>query len=200
MSRLTKIAVLLAALVSVIALQDAVTQALTGHASALSDEPGQTVPWLANLGSAVHVLAYLAFVAVMVRYGTVIDAGRRVRTALRWSLIVAYGVIAVVLTAMEVTNTVGGSLGTVANVVFLVMLLGPPALGITMLAQGERAPSAFLMAASVPALGLMILLGFLAPHWAHPAYMETVVNFGLALLGVGASRTAPVRQPETAPV
>lgn len=200
MSRLTKMAVLLAALASVIALQDAVTQGVTGHASALSDEPGQTIPWLANLGSAVHVLAYLAFLAVMVRYGAVIDAGHRVRTALRWSLIVAYGVIAVVLTAMEITSTVDGPLGMVANVVFLVMLLGPPTLGIAMLVQGERTPSAFLMTASVPALGLMILLGFVAPHWAHPAYMETVVNFGLALLGVDVPRTAPLRRPETAAV
>jgi hypothetical protein len=88
----------------------------------------------------------------------------------------------------------------VANVVFLVMLLGPPALGITVLVQGERTPSAFLMAACVPALGLLILLGFVAPDWAHPAYLETVVNFGLALLGVGASRTAPVRQREPAAV
>jgi len=101
---------------------------------------------------------------------------------------------------MEVTNTVGGPLGMVADIASLVMLLGPTALGITMLVQGERAPSAFLMSASVPALCLMILLGLVAPHWAHPAYMETVVNFGLALLGVGASRTAPVRQRETAPV
>ncbi len=200
MSRLTKFAVLMAALVSAIALQDALTQGFTGHASALSDEPGQTVPWLANLGSAVHILAYVAFIAVMLRFGTVIDAGRRVRTALRWPLIVAYGVIAVVLTAMEVTNTVGGPLGMVANVVFLVMLLGPPALGVTMLLQGERTPSAYLMTASVPALGLTIVLGLVAPDWAHPAYMETVVNFGLALLGVGVTTTAPVRQQAAAPV
>jgi hypothetical protein len=65
-------------------------------------------PWLADLGSAGHILAYVAFVAVMVRFGAVIDAGRRVRTALRWSLIVANGVTAVVLTAMEVTERSAG--------------------------------------------------------------------------------------------
>ncbi len=189
MSRTTKVALVLAALVSFIALYDAVTHGITGHWSAFSDEVGYGVPWIAHIGSAVHGAAYLAFVAVLWKYRGSIDAGRRSRSMLRNILMVAYAAIVPVGVA---TAVVGGDgvLGALGTALFMPMLLVPAALALTMLAQGDRRPGAWLMAGSVPAVGAMALLASVAPNWAHPGYIEAVVNFGIALLGVGAVSTA----------
>lgn len=40
----------------------------------------------------------------------------------------------------------------------------------------------------LPVFGVTILLQFVATDWAHPAYLETTLHFGLALLGVDAVR------------
>ncbi len=42
----------------------------------------------------------------------------------------------------------------------------------------------------IPVLLATIALGLLAPDWAHPAYLETTINVGVALLGVGGAATA----------
>jgi hypothetical protein len=43
----------------------------------------------------------------------------------------------------------------------------------------------------LPVFGVTILLQFSATAWAHPAYLETTLAFGLALLGVDAVQQAP---------
>ena len=194
MSRVTKLALALAAAVCGIALYDAFTHGLTGHYSVFSDEEPHTIPWLTTLGSIVHGLAYLAFVAVLLRHAASIDAGRRSRTILRWVLVVAYASITLVGTALAVTGRSNGTLGMVATAIFVPMLLVPPALGIVMLVQGDRRPAAYLLAGTLLAWLLVGLLAWIARDWAHPGYVETTVNLGLALLGVPrpAARAVPV--------
>ncbi|MDO5739958.1 MAG: hypothetical protein Q4P07_07395 [Ornithinimicrobium sp.] len=189
MSRTTKVALVLAALVSFIALYDAVTHGLTGHWSEFSTEPGDRVAWVAHLGSVIHGAGYRSFVAVLWKYRGSIDAGRRSRSVLRTIMVAAYAAIVPVGVASTIVGT-DGAAGALGTALFLPMLLVPPALGITMLVQGDRRPGAWLMAGSIPAVGAVALLAWLAPDWAHPGYVETVVNFGIALLGVGAVSSA----------
>ena len=39
----------------------------------------------------------------------------------------------------------------------------------------------------VPVLAVTVLLGFTDSDWAHPGYVETVIHFGVALIGVRAA-------------
>ena len=77
--------------------------------------------------------------------------GRRSRTILRWVLVVAYASITLVGTAITLTGSSDGALGIVATVIFVPMLLVPPALGMVMLVQGDRRPAAYLLAGTLPA-------------------------------------------------
>jgi hypothetical protein len=61
------------------------------------------------------------------------------------------------------------------------LLIGPFLLRV----RGLR-PGSLVLSAMLPVLGFTILLGFVAPDWAHPAYLETTLHFGIALLGVQA--------------
>jgi hypothetical protein len=198
MPRINKIAIVMAALVSSIALYDALVHAFTGHYSAFSDDPIHGVAWVATAGSIVHGLCYMALIAVLVRHAAVIDGGRTLRKVLRIILIGAYGAIIIVGSAITVLGNTESPLGLVATALFIPMLLVPPILGTTLLVQGDRTPSAFLLAASVAVLGLVVLLSFIAPDWAHPGYVEATVNLGLALLGIHASTTTQVPQHQPA--
>lgn len=40
----------------------------------------------------------------------------------------------------------------------------------------------------LPVFGVTILLQLVATDWAHPAYLETTLHFGIAVLGVDAVR------------
>jgi hypothetical protein len=42
----------------------------------------------------------------------------------------------------------------------------------------------------LPVTAIVIALAFLAPAYAHPGCVETAVNFGIALVGVGAATSA----------
>jgi hypothetical protein len=53
------------------------------------------------------------------------------------------------------------------------------------------------LAAIVPIIGLTALIAWAAPGFAHPAYAETALHFGVALLGtrVAAAVSAPHKAP-----
>ncbi len=171
-----------------IALFDAVTHGITGHTSEFADDSG--APWLADLGNALHGLAYLTAAAALWQHRVRIDAVGRVARAAYWVVLSSVAVLAVaflfVMPLLDLSN-----LPTLVSVgatgAFAGMLLGGPVLGVALLRRDEMRPGNVLLASMVPVLALTILVGLAAPAWAHPAYLETVSALGLALLGYRAA-------------
>jgi len=58
------------------------------------------------------------------------------------------------------------------------------ALGVATIRNPDLRPSPYLLIGIVPAIGLIIALGALGSGFAHPAYAETLVNFGIALFAL----------------
>ncbi|WP_432560335.1 hypothetical protein [Granulicoccus sp. GXG6511] len=74
---------------------------------------------------------------------------------------------------------IGGMVGSAA---FVGMFLFGTALGIALLATRRRTPAAWALTGILAGIALMVVLGLTAPSWVHPAYPETAVHFGVALL------------------
>ncbi|MGD8202272.1 hypothetical protein ACQE98_16655 [Ornithinimicrobium sp. W1679] len=191
-----------AAGLSAIALNDAATFALTGHYSAASDEAGVSAVYLVS--GLVHGLAYLAFAGVLRVFGPRVDGGSRFRRIVRLTLIVVFLVLAGGMLVNTAVSAVTGEMlsgdgpyGVVAGISFLLHFLGSVALGFGLLRRpGMRLP-AWTLIAVLPAVGLTILLGVLGSPWAHPAYAEALVCFGIAFIGVSSGRaTHPMGAPE----
>lgn len=183
-----------------IALFDAVTQGVTGHNSVFADDTD--IVWLAQLGNVLHGLAYTGAVAVLVMNRRRIVAVNRVAAAAYWPVLVAVAILGagflLVMPFLDL-DAMPAAAGMVATPAFVVMLLGAPVLGLSLLRAPDMRPGNALLAAMVPILGLTILVGLLAPNWAHPAYLETASAFGLTLLGYqGARRTVAARPVERA--
>ena len=74
---------------------------------------------------------------------------------------------------------------------------GALGMGLALARNRSLGYGARILSALLPVAALTALVGWLAPDWAHPAYAETVLHFGLALLGVGtplAAVTADARR------
>ena len=191
-----------AAGLSAIALNDAATFALTGQYSTASDDFGVNGFYLVS--GLVHGLAYLAFAGVLRAYGPQVDGGSRFRRVVRLLLIVAFLVLAGGMLADTAGSAMTGEMlagnglyGVVATVCFLIHFLGSIALGLGLLRRpGMRLP-AWTLTAILPVVGLTIVLGVLGSPWAHPAYAEALVCFGIAFIGVSSGRaTHPMGAPE----
>jgi hypothetical protein len=105
----------------------------------------------------------------------------------------------VVLAVGGAASSVVGAefLGAVAGIAFLTMFLLGTILGATLLRRPSLRLPAVLMAATVPVLVLSFALVAVAPRWGHPAYAETVLYLGVALLGTTiAARADADRSPE----
>ncbi|MGC0144843.1 hypothetical protein [Pseudactinotalea sp. Z1732] len=184
----TVLALLGAAGISAIALNDAATFALTGQYSAASDEFGLNPLFV--LSGIVHGLAYLAFTAVLHLHRHRVDAGSRFRRVVRVVLSLALvalaagmlGSTAVSMVQGEVVDS--GALGALAGINFLLMFVGGVMLGFALLRRRELRPAAITLVAIVPAILLVILLAAVGSPWAHPAYAEVMVGFGLAFIGL----------------
>jgi hypothetical protein len=187
-----------AAATSAIALTDAFTHGLTGSSSAFADDSG--AEGLILVGDLVHGLTYAAFCFVLVREAGRIDAAGRAAAALRRVLLASLAFLSAgFLLASPFRGRIEGSAfedaaGVVATVAFLGMILSALALGPLLLRRPELRVGARVLTGLLPVLGLTILLAVLVPAFAHPAYLETTLHFGIALLGVGAVSTQ-VRDP-----
>ncbi|GAA4899521.1 hypothetical protein GCM10025789_17200 [Tessaracoccus lubricantis] len=170
-----------AAGISSIALFDAATHGLTGAYSQFADGNGS---WLFILGTLVHGLGYLALAAVLFLRSRDIDGGSG---AVRWFrrltavCFAALGAVFLIGTFVHgpLMDEVGSAIG---GVTFFGMFLFGAALGISLLATRRRTPAAWTLTAILSAAALLVLLALVAPDWAHPAYPETAVHFGAALL------------------
>lgn len=194
----TALALLGAAGISAIALNDAATFALTGQYSAASDEFG--VNPLFVVSGLVHGLAYLAFTSVLHLHRDRVDGGSRFRRGVRVTLSLALLSLAAGMlgsTALSVADgevLSAGVLGALVGIGFLLMFVCGTMLGISLLRRRELRLASWTLAGIVPAIGFALLLGAIGSPWAHPAYAEVCVGFGLAFIGL-----APRRQEAEGP-
>ncbi|MRX44211.1 hypothetical protein [Agromyces kandeliae] len=188
MSRIRLAALICAIATSAIALSDALTRIVTGSDSVFAD--GSPLPFVSAVGGAVHVACYALIVVVLFTVAAPVFRGRPWRSVVRWALAAVYGTMAIGLTVHLFGIEPEGVLGIAVNVGFFGMLLLPAVLGITMLVQGDRSPSAWLLMLTLPATALLFVLPESA---AHPGYAETLANLGLVLLGVGVATTRATR-------
>ncbi len=165
----------------------------------------ETYPYLARIVGIAHTALYTLLAAALIQSGRAIDAGRPLVRVLRWILISCFATFAVLFSLVIVNpafNT-DGVYAVVATVVFAASLLLPIVLGFALIRRREfRVPALLLIAPLILLPLIFVLEAFTA--FAHPGYMETAVNFGLALLCVAASSLpadlGPAQRPgETMP-
>jgi hypothetical protein len=184
---------------SAVALADALTHGLTGY-SPFSDTSDLTA--LVVLGLLVHGLGYAAFAMVLTREAWRFRSTNRVARGARWVVLGSLMVLAVgfllVAPAIELRDAYEGTayavFGVVAGVGFAGLLGGSLVLGLALVRTGALGTGARVLVLLVPGFALTLLLTWLAPLWAHPAYVEAITYVGLALLGAG---VAPPRTPNT---
>lgn len=117
--------------------------------------------------------------------------------------VVAFGVLGFVFLVMSPMRGVlrgWGVLGefeTAAGLSFLAMFLGGVVLGLALWRHEEFRLESRLLTGIIAALGLVVLLAWLAPAFAHPAYLETMLHFGIATTGAGLHVRAGRRTPVT---
>jgi hypothetical protein len=195
-----KVALVPAVLTSAIALFDAATAAMTGHYSVFAEGSGNTAALLAS--DLVHGLNYAGLAWVLTReadrlggYGRVVRGATR---ALRASLVVlCLGFVLVspglVLTNTELDGVAGTVWGLVASIGFFGMILSTLVLGVAVVRRNLVGIGGSVLRLLFPVAAVTILLGVIGSPWAHPAYVETVINVGLALLGAGVLVAATAR-------
>ena len=179
-----------AALSTLIALDIIWNAQHTDQAGPWVDADGE--PALARLTVVVHIALYALLAAGLIRYGRVIDGGRRFVRVVRWVIAAGYAMFAVLFCWLIIDPAfdTDGIYGIISTIAFAVTLLVPIALGFALLRRREFRVPAMLLVAPVVVLPLVLVLeGF--TDYAHPGYLETVVNFGVALLCVAASASAP---------
>jgi len=186
-----KLALLGAAGTSAMALGDAVIHGLTGHYSVFADTSGNAP--VQALGDLLHGLTYLALSWVLVREAGRFTAVNRVARGCRWVVLVSLAALAtgfvLVAPVLAFSDTDAGTpdaiWGGIAGVAFVGMILGSLVLGLALLPSRALGVGARVLALMLPVAGLTALLAWLASGWAHPAYLETTLHFGLATLGLG---------------
>ncbi len=192
-------------MVSVVALSDAVTKGLTGHGA--FDE-GSQHPALILAASLVHTFTYLALLTVVVRERRRFIAANRFARVLRYVLMACLGwfVLATVvldpifwLGGISMDSSVGAIGGSVGSAAFLGMILSSLLLGLAVLRNNPLGIGGRILGAMAPVLGILVLLGFVANSWVHPAYLEVIINYGVALIGVGAAATYEPHRPVLEP-
>ncbi|KAB7744126.1 hypothetical protein GA707_11795 [Nostocoides sp. F2B08] len=183
-----------AAALSAIALSDAVTFALTGQHTRFSDDFGVNPAFV--LGGIIHSLAYLAFAGVLWSRRSQVDGGSGFRRAVRRILTGALLFLAVGMSVHAVLSVASGEVnddavfGAVAGIALLLMIVGSVTLGLSLMRRRDMRLAAWTLSGILPAIGLTIVLGATGSPWAHPAYAEALVSFGLAFIGL-----APQREP-----
>jgi hypothetical protein len=191
--KLLPIAALVGATVmSTIALTDAIWAAnLPGTPSPWSEEGGSDF-MLRGVGLG-HAIPYFLLAAVLVQAGSIIDAGRRFVSVVRWILIVGFALFGVLFgwgAVVDPHAAYGEVLSLLSTSAFIVTLLVPVLLGFALIRRRElRMPALFLIA-PVLLFPLTLLLAAVST-WGHPGYLETTVNFGVALLGIAVAWRTP---------
>lgn len=179
MIQLARAALGAAVAASVFSIADAAVRATSDTPPAWDPEGGTT--WAIVAANMLLAVTFVLLAAVLVRAAPQIDEGRAGRRWVRRILAVSL----VLLGAGGLASSVAGAefLGMVAGFAFLGMFLFGTALGALLLRRPDLRVPAALMVSTVPVIGLTFLLDAVAPGWGHPAYAETVLYVGIALLG-----------------
>jgi hypothetical protein len=165
----------------------------------------ESYSYLARYVGIVHAGVYTLLAAALIQAGRVIDAGRTLVRVLRWIIIAGYMVFAVMYGWIGIVDPAYDGTGVyevVITAAFAVSLLLPIVLGFALIRRREFRVPAILLIAPVVLLPLTFILGALT-DWGHPGYMETAVNFGVALLCIasaGTQRPAMEDTPKAAAV
>jgi hypothetical protein len=198
MSRLHRVALVAAIVLSGVALYDAAHVGITGRPSGFSDEFGVTL--MTIIGELVHGVTYATLLVALVATGPSIDAGSPVRRWIRRLLVLDLGLLAAMfligspfLPALERAGW-GGVASAIGSTTFLLMFILAVALGVASVRRPAVRPAALVLISTVPLIGLAVGLGALGSGFAHPAYAEAAVNLGIVLLSYQAAR---VRTPTT---
>lgn len=105
---------------------------------------------------------------------------------------IGFTVIMPVLLATASTDSAfGTAFGALGTPLFLVSILAALVLGLALVRNNPAGLGGRVLAWILPVTGAVVALGFVAPAFAHPGYVETVVNFGLALIRVGVRDLVP---------
>lgn len=154
-------------------------------------------PYLRSALSLAHSGVYVLLAAALIQAGRSIDGRRVFVRVLRWIVIAGYAVFAAMYGWTGIVDpgyTPEGLLGAVVNGAFLTSLLVPVVLGFALIRRRDLRLPVILLIAPVALLPLTIVLGMIGA-WGHPGYVETAVNFGVALLCVAASAASDGERP-----
>lgn len=188
-----------------IALTDAFVQATTGHNSIFADDSGRLGAIVA--GDVWHGLTYAALAWVLIAEAARFAAANRVARACR--PVLAAGLIAsavsftVIVPALLLTGSMDGPFaavfGALGTPIFVVTILAAVVLGLAVLRNNPVGIGGRVLAWILPVAAVVVALAFLAPAYAHPGWIETVVNVGIALIGVRAGAARSVAGPAVSP-
>lgn len=183
-------AVSTAAALSAFALSDAAFNALTPSGIAPWDPEGASELMLRAL-NLLHGIPYLLFTAVLMTYRRQIDQDSRALPRLRKILAGCYAILGLFfsfagLFAPRLGTDTPEWLSAAIFVPFLGSFIVSIPLGLLLLKHHRMQLSGWLLASPIIVLPLTIVLESTS-RWAHPAYLETVVNLGTALISVAAA-------------
>jgi hypothetical protein len=181
-----------ATVMSSIALSDAIW---------VGNLPETPSPWTAGpefllrLVDFGHAVPYLLLAAVLIRLGARIDAGRKFVCIVRWALVVGFGIFGLTFGWGAIADPGGKPSGVaeiLLSVAFVATFLVPIVLGFSLIRRKELRLPVILLISPVVLLPLIIAVGSFST-WAHPAYLETAINFGVALLALAVAWPAESR-------
>ncbi|HOZ59947.1 MAG TPA: hypothetical protein PKY70_17340 [Nakamurella multipartita] len=174
-----------------IALTDAFVHATTGHDSIFAADDG---PVGAIVASDVwHGLTYAALTWVLIAEAARFAAANRVARICRWVLVVCLAASAasfvLIVPALLLTKSTDGAFGAIFGAlgtpIFFGTILAAIVLGLALIRSNPVGIGGRVLVLILPVTAVIVALAFLAPAYAHPGWVETVVNFGIALVGVG---------------
>lgn len=186
MSRTGTAALIAATLTSVISIADAIQQGVTGRALL---DPESSPQWVVDGTSILLAVTFALLAAVLAGRAQRIDRGSRWIRAVRRFMQADLAVMSVIFIGglwvdRYPDTTVYKAWELAGGVSFALMFLVGVVLGVSLLRRRDLRTAALLTAAPVVLLPLTIAVQALAPGWAHPAYAETSLYLGLALLGM----------------
>jgi hypothetical protein len=186
MTRTARAAMIAAVLTSAISIADGVYHGLTGQ-FLLNEDINPRVVTVSF--DALLAVTFALLAVVLMQQADRVDAGGRV---VRWIRRLMQGVLALPALAFAAglavdrtaeTSTIHRIWDVAGGISFVLMFMVGIVLGVCLLRRPDLRVAAVLMAAPAALIPLLFLVQALAPGWAHPAYAETALYIGLALLG-----------------
>ena len=186
-----KLALAGAIVLSTYALADAIYHGTTGEN--LPYDPMTSPAGWAYFAMLLHGYTYVTLGIVLLREGPRFAGTNRVARGTRRVLLASLAVLAtwfgvlgpLAIAAGHPEWTSAAAVSSVSGLAFVGLIVGSTVLGLALLRDRSLGYGARVLQAMLPAFALMVVVAWVAYDFAHPAYVETVLQFGIALLGVG---------------